>query len=614
MLTQSTEANTQKRLDLNEESVEVDVGTDAHPIGRLVFPPIPRLLQNARAAGTQVDPGDTPVALEGAEFELERLLSRYSQFQDSAAYLAKASRLALACRRLDTARELANQAVARNASNPGLRYRLAEALLQSEEYHDAEGIFRDLADSGHLRSCLRLAELAIRRADNGSAAHWLQRASTIDETDWRVQAISGTLALATGGFAQAVRYFRNSLEDRPRSVRLHYDLGLAHVLTGHLKHAMTAFRRAIGLDPFQRRALMGWSDLSVHLGKDLPQVARALSRYLRLNPSDLPTIDRLAYVLREQGDRAESFRLLTQARRDNDDPRTSNNLGVLAAERGRLPLAVKEFSRALELLSESKNDEERHLRSVATANLMGSLIEAGSFESAVRVAKAFAASISVPQLLTEEPESRVADGLIESLMECHKLEEAMELAEAWVDTPGIKPRLEASLSEKLVCYFTLERVDGERALAYAIRAYQVQWHIEPRDPAKHAGSINNLAFALIEMGKHDEAADYLSRLPTLPGPYRAFGYATRGLLALRTGKVEKGQDLYQRAIVLAGQKSKKQLRKKLHWELATYWREIGDIKKSRLHLAKVLKTHTGSIWKLHHLDTEARTLLGPNGR
>ena len=614
MLTQSTEATTQKELDLNEERVEVEVGTDAQPIGRLVFPPIPRLLQSAHAAGTQVDPGDEPVALEGAESELERVLSRYSEFQDSATYLAKASRLALACRRLDTARELATQAVARNASNPNLRYRQAEALLQSEEYREAEGTFRELANLGHLRSCLRLAELAIRQADFGSAASWLQRASTIDETDWRVQAISGTLALATGRFAQAVRCFRNSLEDRPRSVSLHYDLGLAHVLTGHLKHAMTAFRRAMGLDPFQRRTLMGWSDLSVHLRKDLPQVARALSRYLRLDPSDLPTIDRLAYVLREQGDRGESFRLLTGARRGNDDPRTSNNLGVLAAERRRLPLAVKEFSRALELLSEPQNDEQRHLRSVTTANLMGSLIEAGSFETAVNVARAFAASISVPQLLAEEPECRVADGLIESLMGCQRLEEAMQLAEDWVDTPGIKPRLEGSLSEKLVCYFTLERVDGDRALAYAIRAYQVQCHIEPRDPVKHGGSINNLAFALIEMGQHDEAADYLSRLPLLPEPYRAFAYATRGLLALRTGKLKKGQDLYQRAIALADQKSKRQLQKKLHWELARYWRETGDAKKSSFHLRRVLRTQTGSIWKLHHLDTEARTLLGPNGR
>ena len=612
MLTQSK--NTDKELDLSEDSVEVEVGTDAAPIGRLVFPPIRRLLQDVDAAKTKVNPAEAPTALVGAELELARLLRRHSEFQDSAGYLAKASRLALACGKLDTARMLANQAVGLNAPTPSVRYRLAEALLQSEELHDAEKIFRDLAESGHLKSCLRLTEVAIRQGDSDSAAYWLQRASMIDQTDWRVQAVAGTLALLTGGFVQAVRHFRNSIEGRPRSVRLHYDLALAHILTGHLQHALTALRRAMGLDPLQRRTLVAWSDLSTHLGKNLPEVARALSRYLRFNPSDLPTVNRLAYVLREQGDSAKSYRLLSQARRNSDDPRTANNLGVLAAERKKLPQAVKEFSRALELLSEPKDDEEQHLQGIAMTNLMGSLIEARSFQSAIETGKSFAASIGVPHLLSKAPEFRVADWLIEALMETGAVEEAMQLAEAWVDAPGINARLEAGLSEKLVCYFTLERVNGQRALEYAVRAYRIHREFKPRDPVKYAGSVNNLAFALIEMGKHEEAANYLSQLQPLPPPYGAFGFATRGLLALRTGKFQKGQELYQRAIETAERKFKNQLRKKFHWELATYWRKHGDPKKSRQHLARVLKTPTDSMWKLRHLDAQAEALFEPTAR
>ena len=610
MLAQRTEAKTNKELTLSDEIVEVDVGTDARPTSRLVFPPIPRLLQNAHSPATNVDAGDERDTLwEGAESELARLLRRHSDYRDSPAYLAKASRLALACGRLEAARQLADQAVRLDASDPTSRYRLAEALLQSEEREGAKRIFVGLAESGHLLSCLRLCELAIRGGDNDTASHWLRQALEINEGDWRVQMIAGTIALITGAFGHAVRHFRNSLEERPRSVRLHYDLALAHILTGHSKNAMTAFRKAVALDPYQKRTLMAWADLSVHLGIGLSEVARALSRYHFLDPDDKPTIGRLAYILREQGDRAASYRLLMRSRRHTDDPQLSNNLGVLAAERKDLPLAVKEFSRAAIQVAEPKNETERNLRSVATANLMGSLIEARSFDNATTVGRAFVDSVDLTQLLSGDPDYRIADGLIESLMESRSFGAAVELAERWIDMPTVDSRLEAGLAEKLVCYYTLELVDTERAYAFAKRAYDVQSCIQPQDPVRRHASINNLAFALIEIGKYDEAASYLSRLQPLPEANGAFAFATRGLLAIRVGRLEKGTTLYRRAITQADPRFKKQLRKKLQWELAVYWQQNGDARKSKVHLARVLDTMSDSVWKLSHLDRQARTLL-----
>ena len=607
MLAQGTEAKTDKELALSDEIVEVDVGTDARPTSRLIFPPIPRLLQDAHSAATEVDSDDPRDTLyDGAQSELDRLLSRHSEYCDSPTYLAKASRLALACGRLEAARKLADQAVALDASSPTLRYRLAEALSKSEALDVAESIF--------LLSCLRLTELAIRRGEKDTANYWIRRAIEINEGDWRVQTIAGTIALITGAFAQAVRHFRNSLEERPRSVRLHYDLALAHVLTGNSNKAMTAFRKAVALDPFQKRTLMAWADLSVHLGNGLPEVKRALSRYLLLDPDDKPMIGRLSYILHEQGDSAASFRLLMRSRRHADDPRISNNLGVLAAKRKNLPLAVEEFSRAVVQVADPKNEEERHLRSVATANLMSSLIEARSFDNATKVGRTFVDSVSLTQLLTGEPDYRIADGLIESLMGSRNFAGAVKLAEQWMDLPNIDPRLEAGLTEKLACYFSLEMVDTERAYLYAKRAYDVQSRIQPQDPVRRHASINNIAFALIEIGKYDEAASYLSRLQPLPETNGAFACATRGLLAIRVGRLEKGRKLYQHAIGLADRKFKKQLRKKLHWELGAYWRENGNARKSKAHLAKVLDTQSDSIWKLSHLDKGARTLLHPHAR
>lgn len=614
MVAQISEASTAKELALKDESVEADIGTDTHPAGRLVFPPIQHLLDDAQTATVAAPrPNEVPERLDqGLESELNRLLSRYVEFKDSAGYLAKASRLALAVGRLEDARRLAQQAAEITATDHTCLYRLAEVHLRSHDLDSAERILQDLADSGHLLSCLRLTELAIRRLDKLSAVRWLQRACEIDQADWRVQAVCGTVALATGAFAQAVRHFRNSLEDRPRSARLHYHVALAHVLTGHTKPATRALRRAVGLDPFDKQSLMVWADLSVYGRQSLHQVSRALSRYHELFPEDRPTTNRLAYVLREQGNPAASYQVLMQVSRRTADPELLNNLGVLAAETNKLPQAVTDLAKACALLMTPSTEEESQLRSMATTNLMSALKEARSYQNAIDVAKAYARSAGVYRLLREEPDYRIAGGLVEALTSSGKLDEAAQLAEEWLDAPEIHASLEASLSEMLTCYYSLERVDRAKALFFAQRSYEVQSAIVPKNPVRLSAAINNLAFALVELGKYGEAAEYLSRMHPLPeGQHGAFAYATRGLLAIRTGKAKKGQELYQRAIGLAPGDFKNQLRKKLHWELASYWSHYEDAKRARRHLSKTLKTRPDGVWKLQHLDVQAQGLLAP---
>ena len=328
-----------------------------------------------------------------------------------------------------------------------------------------------------------------------------------------------------------------------------------------------------------------------------------------LYPDDKLVIGRLATVLHERGDVDGSRSLLMHVRRNaGDDSLISNNLGVLAAQRRNLPAAVAEFSRALTLMGDLEQGDG-HLRSVATTNLMHALIEARAFDRAVQVGSAFAASVTLKRLLSEDPEYRVADGLVQSLMESGRLAEAVALAEEWVYLPEVRAELEASLSSKLGCYYALEKADAVRALAFAGRAYELLCDIEPRDRVARSVAINNLAFGLIEVGRYAEAADCLSRMQPLPGTYVAFGYATRGLLAIRTGKMPKGKLLYERAIASADARFKNQFRKRLHWELAAHWERAGDVAKRRTHLERMLRIRVEGIWKLRYLDVAARHLL-----
>jgi hypothetical protein len=65
--------------------------------------------------------------------------------------------------------------------------------------------------------------------------------------------------------------------------------------------------------------------------------------------------------------------------------------------------------------------------------------------------------------------------------------------------------------------------------------------------------LNNAAYALIEMGRHPEAQELLSRIPEsrLQEPAGVACLATKGLLAFREGNPTRGRELYRQAISLA---------------------------------------------------------------
>jgi Tfp pilus assembly protein PilF len=68
-----------------------------------------------------------------------------------------------------------------------------------------------------------------------------------------------------------------------------------------------------------------------------------------------------------------------------------------------------------------------------------------------------------------------------------------------------------------------------------------------------AGLLNNAAYPLIEMGKYDEAAEFLGRVRTEWAQVddQICLQATKGLLAFRTGYPELGRRLYERSIEVA---------------------------------------------------------------
>ena len=594
-----------------EEPSVVDIGPETHPSSRASLPSVVQLqkgMQDVPPTLERVN-SEYPSPMDKAgKTELDSLLSRYDEFKDSENYLAKVSSLAVTCGRLDIAREYAQQAMLRNNKNDSFKYRLAEVAMNENEITTAESIFKELAKSGHLLSCLRMVELSVTNSNFTDAHEWLLKAIRIDETDWRVQMLAGTLALIQGNSAKAIRYFRATLDERPRSVQLYYYLALGHISAGHTRQALKALRKAVGLNPFEKKALMAWTDLCVHKKMGLDNVSIALSRYLKLIPDDKPAIERLAYILLEKNDKQTVGKLLAEAREYSDDAIVSNSLGVLAFRSSNLPRAVREFQRAIVLTEGLIDTDNSRVRTTATANLVNSLLGLKKYKDAERISRAFLKSHGENYLLNDEFGNRIAAGLVRALSNLLKQDQAVSLAERWI-AKQTHPDLYISLAEFLVCNFTLKDIQLDKAYHYALEAYMLQRTKPQKNLAKLNWALNNLVFTLIEMDKYEEAKYYISHFRSDSPEPNTYGYATRGLLAIRLGQVEKGESLYRKAMSNVQDDMKGTFRRKLNWELGKHFLVMGDVRKAKRHLKKVVTERTESVWSMDHLRLQAKNKL-----
>ena len=270
---------------------------------------------------------------------------------------------------------------------------------------------------------------------------------------------------------------------------------------------------------------------------------------------------------------------------------------------------MREFQRAIVLTEGLIDIDNSRVRTAATANLVNSLLDLKKYKDAERISRAFLDSHGENYLLNDEFGNRIADGLVRALVNLHKLDQAVSFAERWIGHKQIHPDLHTSLAEILVCNFTLKEFQLKKAYHYALDAYKLQMAQSPKEIAKLNGALNNLAFTLIEMDELDEAKYYISHFRLDSSGPNTYGYATRGLLAIRLGQVEKGEGLYRQAMSSVQNDMKGTFRRKLNWELGNHFLVMGDVRKAKRHLQKVVTERTKSVWSMDHLRLQAKIKL-----
>ena len=599
---------TQEQMAVGQEGAKVEVGVETYASSEVTLPPVSKLLRGERipakpqhASGSHVDKS----IQRALEPELDRLLTKRDRFGSSPTYLAQASGLAVICGRLDDAQRLADSALGQAKNDDhDLAYRHARVAFHRGDEEAAREVWRRLAECGDFRSCLRMVELCVLDADFERAGAWLQRAMDLDSLDWRVHTLAGTLALVAGEGGKSVYHHRLAIAERPRSVRLHYTLALAHASNGHLTNALRAIRIAASLDPFGKATLVAWADLcrEDRSSKAFVDASRALARFLKFYPDEESVVKRLALLLYEQKDFRAARRVLSEARRRSEDSAIVNNLGVLAAHSNDRALAIREFGNAARLAI------SRHDRELATANLVQALFESGSVGRAATIAKSYLDVVGEEEVLGGDPGYRIADILVHSYVRQRKMPEAISLAKRWLHREA-HSELHTTLAEVLVCYYSLVNVQPKRAYEYALMAYERQSSLLTKG-RRWKQTLNNLVFTLIGIDRLSEAKNLVSQLDAGGGDVGASINATRGLLAIRLGDVAKGEALYKKGISLALSRDlKARIGQRLGWELGSYWMSQGNPNKARRFLRRATVVEREDLWPMQDIRKRASELM-----
>lgn len=599
---------TQEQMAVGYEGAKVEVGVETYASSEVTLPPVSKLLRGERipAKPQHASVSHVDKSIQRAlEPELDRLLAKRDRFGNSSTYLAQASGLAVICERLDEAQQLVDNALGQTKEdNRDLAYRQASVAFHRRDEGTARVVWTRLAEGGDLLSCLRMVELCVLDADFERANAWLQRAMDLDSLDWRVHTLAGTLALVAGEGGKSVHHHRLAIAERPRSVRLHYTLALAHASNGHLANALRAIKIAASLDPFGKATLVAWADLCCEDGssKAFGDASRALARFLELYPDEESVVKRHALLLYKQGHFRAARRVLSDARRRLQDSAIVNNLGVLAAHANNHALAVREFSNAKQLAISGRD------RELATANLVQALFEANFVDRAATIAETHLDMVGENEVLTGDPGYRVADVLVHSYVQQHKMPEAISLAKRWLRRET-HPELQTTLAEVLGCYYSLVDVQPERAYEYALIAHERQSSLSMKG-RRWKQTLNNLVFTLIGIDRLSEAKNLAARLDAGGGDVGASINATRGLLAIRLGHVEKGEALYRKGISLAVSRDlKARIGQRLGWELGAYWMSQGDPNKAKRFLRRAAVVEREDVWPMQDIKRRALELM-----
>ena len=271
------------------------------------------------------------------------------------------------------------------------RLRIGYLFLQQRAYAEAEQVYLDVYKSfpNHEAVYLALATVAKSTADTSRAVQWYQKALqtnprfndakaelqlilekkklwdqavtlyqdlvTRDSTNLTNKIQLGQYYLIQGDTASAVQYFNRIVREHPKSERSYLALAAVQKITGDTTAALGTYRSALAVKSNFYSARKKLSELYARQG----QWQEALALYEAIQDNDTTHVGariEIINLLAQKGDSATAFQECeTLLKAHNDDWRVPLTLGRLAYASRRLPVAVKNFSKTVELRPDLPN-------------------------------------------------------------------------------------------------------------------------------------------------------------------------------------------------------------------------------------------------------------------
>ena len=388
----------------------------------------------------------------------------------------------------------------------------------------------------------------------------------------------------------AISDLRKAVRLKPSWVQARNILGLAEMRAGRLTSAERHFRAAVRVGPLNSSAALNLVGLLAR-ARRWNDVLSSIERYWKPGLAPVPLSRFAAEACLElenpRGSRDWLEAALEKAEAGNERAAVLNNLGVAYTELDLPAEALKAFRRSLDEAASP----------TTAANLGIVLLESGETGQSVDWLRG---RWKRPDFRSRE----VGMALATALMFAVRHEEAIQVAKELAERADADDRVLGVLSGLLA--------DGTQDYLAAIRYASSGLERWPESVMLK----NNLSYALLMAGRHEEAARTLATIDdsTLDRRQRVCVTATRGLLRLWQGDLTEGRRLYAAALESAGREAlRERVKAKRDLECArALGRLAGPVPEAIALLRRASEARAGAEPYASHARAEMRRLTaGP---
>ncbi len=435
----------------------------------------------------------------------------------------------LAARDPESARQCFEAALAIDSQSRGSRLGLARVAHEQGRSEEAVEVLRSLITErpDDLAPKISLAVVHATEGRFAEALVLLDEAVSAGDVPASLLATRGGIRFGLGDYRRAVSDLRKASRKKPDWVHVRNLLGLAELRLGRKTAAERHLREALRVGPLSLEPLVNLAGI-LKTDRRWGELLDLVEQFWSAGPAPIQIVHFVAEACLATDDPRRAVEWLEgaseKARNARERGIVLNNLGVAYSELGKLTDADRAFFAST----------EAEPSDLAIGNRAKVLLDQGDVPSAIE----WLASWQGNPVFGVSARGTLALGLARAGRYDEAIAQATKLTNEEVEDVG--PFL-------LLTYLYVDAVGDASASVNAALAGLERF-------PNNARLLNNLAYALLQDGRVEEAADALERIDAAAIQDRSHQTcvtATRGLLALKRGDLPTGRQLYEQAAAIA---------------------------------------------------------------